>query len=127
MWNETIYWVRNIYDPHFTMSDHEEIVGFSSNNQVTHLKTISVKDVIYQKRKEGKEMVISDVKKCLLKNLNIIKSKDVVLVLYSRIGGILSLQTLEQTNTLVGIYSEITQNCVILITDHTKHIKCKNG
>ena len=56
------------------ISDHEKVFG-----QVTHLIIISVKDFIYQKRKDGKEMVISDVKKCLLKNLNIIKSKDVVL------------------------------------------------
>ena len=65
------------------ISDHKKIFGCSSNtcNQVTHLIIFSVKDVILanQKRKEGKEMVISDVKKCLLKNVNIINSKDVVL------------------------------------------------
>ena len=58
LWNETISWVRSIYDPHFMISDHEKIFRCSSNNQVTHLIIISVKDVIYQKRKEGKEMVI---------------------------------------------------------------------
>ena len=57
LWNETISWLRNIYDPHFMISDHEKVFG-----QVTHLIIISVKDFIYQKRKDGKEMIISDVK-----------------------------------------------------------------
>ena len=43
------------------------------------IQWLSSKDVIYQQREEGKEMVTSDLKKCLLKDLNIIRSKDVVL------------------------------------------------
>ena len=54
LWNETISWVRNISDHHFITSDHEKIFGCSTNNQITHLIIISVKDVIYQKRKNGK-------------------------------------------------------------------------
>ena len=27
LWNETIFWVRSIYDPHFMISDHEQIFG----------------------------------------------------------------------------------------------------
>ena len=54
-----------------------EKFGCSTNDQVTHLITTSVKDVIYQERKQGKEMMITDVKKCLLKNLSIIKAKDI--------------------------------------------------
>ena len=39
---------------------------------------VSVKDVIYQKRKEGKEMVITDVKQCLQKNLRVQKAKEIL-------------------------------------------------
>ena len=39
---------------------------------------ISVKYVIYQKRKIGTRMVIADVKRSLLKNLNILKSRNMV-------------------------------------------------
>ena len=59
-------WVRSIYDHHYIISDHEKIIGCSTSNQVTHLIIISVKDVIYQKRKKGKRMMILDVRKCLL-------------------------------------------------------------
>ena len=68
-------WVRNIYDHHFIISDHEKICGCSTSNQIPHLIITSVKDVIYQKRKQGKEMMISDVKKkCLLKSLSILNT-----------------------------------------------------
>ena len=40
------------------------------------LEKISVKDVIYYKRKNGGEMCVTDVKMCLLKNLSILKSKE---------------------------------------------------
>ena len=39
---------------------------------------ISVKDVIYEKRKKGTKMSIRDVKRSLLKNLNILKSRNMV-------------------------------------------------
>ena len=78
LWNETITWVRNIYDRHFIISDQEKIFGTAENIQVTNLLIISVKDVIYQKRKEGKRMSIFDVKRCLLKNFSIIKLKDII-------------------------------------------------
>ena len=78
IWNETISWVRNLYDPHFIISDQENIFGCISNDQICHTLIISVKDVIYQKRKSGTRMVMSDVKRSLLKNLNILKSKNMV-------------------------------------------------
>ena len=78
LWNETIKWVRNIQDRHFIISDHEKIFGTTDNIHVTNLLIISVKDVIYQKRKEGKTMSIIDVKRSLLKNLSIVKLKDVL-------------------------------------------------
>ena len=77
-WFDTVSWVRRIYDPQFTISDHEKIFGGITNNQVLNVLILSVKDVIYQKRKVGKEMTLSEVKKCLLKNLSILKSKEIV-------------------------------------------------
>ena len=78
LWNDTSMWVRNIYNHHFMISDHEKICVCSTSNQVTHLIITSVKEVIYQKWKQGKEMMISDVQKCLLKNLSILKAKDTI-------------------------------------------------
>ena len=49
------------------ISDHE-----------TPLLITSVKDVIYQKRRQGKEMIIADIKRCLLKNLSILKSREIL-------------------------------------------------
>ena len=60
------------------ISDHEKIFGCSTNNTITHLLITSVKDVIYQKRKQGKEMAIADVKRCLLKNLSILKAREIL-------------------------------------------------
>ena len=57
------------------ISDHEKIFGGIFSDQVLNILIMSVKDVIYQKRKVGKEMTIFDVKKCLQKNLSILKSK----------------------------------------------------
>ena len=73
IWNDTVLWVRAIYDPQFMISDHEKIFGGISNNEVIHVIIMSVKDVIYRKRKIGKEMTLSDVKKCLQKNLSVFK------------------------------------------------------
>ena len=61
------------------ISDHEKICGCSTNNQITHLLNASVKDVIYQRRIQGKEMKIADVKRCLSKNLSILKAREISL------------------------------------------------
>ena len=61
------------------ISNHGKIYGCSTNNQITHLLITSVKDVIYQKRKQGKEMAIADVKRCLLNNLSILKAREILL------------------------------------------------
>ena len=79
LWQDTLTWVRNIYDHQFIISDQEKIFGCSHGNQVANIIITSVKDVIYQKRKEGKNMQITDVKRCLLKNLNIIRAKAIQL------------------------------------------------
>ena len=67
LWNDTISWVRNIYDHHSMISDHEKIFRCSTGNQDTHLIITSAKDVIYQKRKISIEMIIVYVQNCLLK------------------------------------------------------------
>ena len=58
------------------ISDIEKMVGSTVNNHIVNLITISVKDVIYQKRKTGNIMNVTDVKMCLLKNVCILKSKE---------------------------------------------------
>ena len=62
----------------FMISD-QKIFGCSTNNQIPHLHITSVKDVIYQKRKQGKEMTIADVKRCIFKNLSILKAREILL------------------------------------------------
>ena len=79
IWNSTITWVRSINDNHFIISDYEKMFGGPTNKSITNMIIISIKDVIYQKRKSGGEMMITDVKRCLLKNLNVLKSKEVLL------------------------------------------------
>ena len=76
LWVNSIAWVRDIHDPHFAISDIEKIFGCSSNNQIANMFIISVRDVIYHKRKDGSNMCITDVKMCLVKNLSILKSKE---------------------------------------------------
>ena len=76
IWSDTVLWVREIHDPQFMISDHEKIFGGISSNEVTQLIIISVKDVIYRKRKVGKEMTLLDVKKCLQRNLSFLKFKN---------------------------------------------------
>ena len=78
IWNETISWVRDLYDPHFIISDQEKIFGCTSKDPICQTLIISVKDVIYQKRKSGTRLEMVDVKRSLLKNLSILKSKNMV-------------------------------------------------
>ena len=78
LWQDTITWVRNIHNHHFMISEQEKIFGSHQKDNVTDMIIISVKDVIYQKRKEGKEMVITDVKQCLQKNLRVQKAKEIL-------------------------------------------------
>ena len=76
LWTNTVAWVRDIHDPHFIISDFEKIFGSSTSNQMVNIIIISVKDVIYQKRKSGNVMEVTDVKRCILKNLCILKSRE---------------------------------------------------
>ena len=70
--------MRNIYDCHFIIlvSDHEKTFGGYSSDQIMQVIIISVKYVIYLKRKQDKEKKV-DVKRCHLKNLNIIKAQEI--------------------------------------------------
>ena len=54
IWNDTEKWVREIYDSNFKISGIEKIFGCMDNNQITQLIIITVKDIIYQRRKRGK-------------------------------------------------------------------------
>ena len=76
LWTNTVAWVRDIHDPHFIISDFEKIFGSSTSNQMVNIIIISIKDVIYQKRKSGNVMEVTDVKRCILKNLCILKSRE---------------------------------------------------
>ena len=71
-------WVRNIYGCHFIILEYEQIFGGFTNDQVINVIIISVKNVTYLKRKQGKEMKIEDVKRSLLKNLNIVGARKIM-------------------------------------------------
>ena len=53
-------WVRLFYDSHFEISDIEKNFGDKDNNQVKQLIILSVRDVIYCKRKTGRKMTLGD-------------------------------------------------------------------
>ena len=55
LWNNTITWVKSIYDVHFIISDHEHVFGCSTDNQVSQLLITSVKDVKYQNENKVKK------------------------------------------------------------------------
>ena len=78
LWQDTITWVRNIHNHHFIISEQEKDFGSHQKDKLTDMIIISVKDVIYQKRKEGKEMGITDVKQCLQKNFRVLKAKEIL-------------------------------------------------
>ena len=71
LWEATEDWVRLIYDSHFRISDIEKIVGDKGNTQLKQSIILSVRYVIYCKRKTGKKMTLGDLRRCLQKDLNI--------------------------------------------------------
>ena len=75
-WQQTENWVKCLQYPHFKISDSEKIFGEKYNNHFKHIIVISTKDVIYQKRKKGDKMFLSDVKRCIMKNLHILKTQE---------------------------------------------------
>ena len=76
LWQETEDWVKSLNYPHFKISDTEKIFGEKCNNHFKHIIIISIKDVIYQKRKKGDIMYLQDVKRLILKNLHILKNQE---------------------------------------------------
>ena len=62
LWHQTEDWHQYL---HFKISENEKIFGEKYNDHMKHIITISVKDVIYQKRKKWDKMNLSDVKRCI--------------------------------------------------------------
>ena len=75
LWQETENWVKSLHYPHSKISDTEKIFGEKYNNHFKHINIIiSIKDVIYQKRKKVDKIYLQDVKRLILKNLHILKT-----------------------------------------------------
>ena len=56
LWKATENWVRLFYVSHFEIADIEKIFGDIENDQVKQVIILSVRDVIYHKRKTGSWM-----------------------------------------------------------------------
>ena len=78
LWLNTENWVKSLNFPHFKISENEKIFGEKYNNHLKHIIVISIKDVIYQKRKLGNTMHLADVKRQVLKNLHITKTQELL-------------------------------------------------
>ena len=78
LWHETENWVKGLNYPHFKISGNEEIFGEKHNDKLQHIIIISIKDVIYQKRKSGNNMYLSHVKRQVLTNLHITKTQELL-------------------------------------------------
>ena len=55
-----------------------KVFGEKYNSRLKRIIVISIKDVIYQKRKKGDQLCLSDVKRAILKNLHIIRTQELV-------------------------------------------------
>ena len=78
LWFNTENWVKSLNFPNFKISENEKIFGEKYNNHLKHIIVISIKDVIYQKRKLGNTMHLADVKRQVLKNLHITKTQELL-------------------------------------------------
>ena len=78
LWFNTENWVKSLNFPHFKISENEKIFGEKHNDHLKHIIVISIKDVIYQKRKLGNNMQLADVKRQVLKNLHITKTQELL-------------------------------------------------
>ena len=76
LWSKTENWIKNLGYHHFKISDIEKIFGEKHNDLLKHTVVLSIKDVIYQKRKTGKKFFLADVKRAFQKNIHILKTKD---------------------------------------------------
>ena len=68
LWRATVNWIRLIYDSNIKIADIEKIFGDIDNDQVKQVIILSVRDVIYHKRKTGSEMILGDLRRCSKKN-----------------------------------------------------------
>ena len=64
LWQNTEYWVTLLHYPQFKISDTQELFGEKFNDYIKHI-VISIKDVLYQKRKNGDRMCLADVKRSI--------------------------------------------------------------
>ena len=78
LWQDTENWVKSLNYPHFKISDTEKFFGEKYNYQLKQLIITSIKDVIYQKRKQGNTMLLFDVKRRIVKNLHILKTQELL-------------------------------------------------
>ena len=69
VWQYTEHGVRPLHSPHFKISDIKKIFGGKQTDHIKHIIIISIKDVIYQKRKNGDKMCLSDGKRALFKKI----------------------------------------------------------
>ena len=60
------------------ISDIDKLFGEKHNDYIKHIIDISTKDIIYQKQKNGEQMCLSDVKRSVLKDLNIMRSQELM-------------------------------------------------
>ena len=67
-----------MYNPHFKISETENSFGEKYNDCIEQIIITSVKDAIYQKRKNGDSMYLSDVKRYFLRNLHIMRSHEII-------------------------------------------------
>ena len=62
LWQDTENWVKRLHYPHFKISDTEKVFG-EKYDYFKHIIFSSIKDVIYQKRKNGDKMCLSEEEK----------------------------------------------------------------
>ena len=53
IWFDTVSWVQRIYDPQFTISDHEKIFGGITNNQVLNVSNSECKGCNLPEKESG--------------------------------------------------------------------------
>ena len=76
LWKVTENWIKSLGYNQFKICDTEKFFGEKYNDHLKHIIVISIKDVIYQKRKTGSILYLSDVKRTIQKNIHILKTKD---------------------------------------------------
>ena len=63
LWQDVESLVRKLHYPQFKISDTEKHFGEKYNDYIKHIIVISIKDVIYQKSKNGDQMCLAEVER----------------------------------------------------------------